>query len=166
MKYRFKGKAISLLTKKSRLPNGEIINLEMIVHPGAALIVPFLNKDKIIFIRQFRPSLGIYLYELPAGTNEKSESSLSCAQREIVEETGYHAGKITRLGKIYPVPGYSNEVITIFKAEKLSKGKRATEFDEVIEVRPLSRLQIRKLFRQGKITDAKSISALAFCRIL
>ena len=72
-------------------------------------------------IRQFRPVINSYLYELPAGTIDPKERSLACAKREIIEEVGYSASKITRLGKIYPVPGYSTEVIWIYKGEKLKK---------------------------------------------
>lgn len=159
----FKGKLLKVLVKKERLPHGFVATYEMIKHPGASLIVPFLNKNTVIMLRQLRPVIGQYIYELPAGTLDKNELPLACARREIVEETGYSGRKFTLVGKIYPVPGYSTEKIFIYKAEGLILTERLVEEDEVIEHLPLSRAAVRRLFKQGKIVDAKTISALAFC---
>ena len=154
---------ISLFTKKIRLPNGNSVTLELIEHPGAVLIIPFKNRDKIILLRQFRPVINSYLYELPAGTLKKGERPQACARREIKEETGFAAGKINRLGIIYPVPGYSTEKITIFKAEKLDKVDSSPEYDEVISTMIVTKGKVKRLFNTGKITDAKTISAFAMC---
>ena len=159
----FKGRLLKVFVKKERLPHGYLATYEMIKHPGASLIIPFLNKDTVIMLRQLRPVIGSYIYELPAGTLDKNESPVSCARREIIEETGYKGRTFTLLGKIYPVPGYSTERIFIYKAEKLSPVERQVEEDEVIESCPLSKKAVRKLFLQGKIVDAKTICALAFC---
>ena len=86
-----------------------------------------------------------------------------CAKRELIEETGLRARKITKLGQIYPVPGYSTEIIHIFKAEGLTQGESALEADEVIENIVMSKRQVQHLFRSGKLQDAKSICALTFC---
>ena len=114
MKNKFNGKLIKVFEKKTLLPNSETINLEIVKHPGAVLIIPFLSKEKIILIKQYRPVMKEYLYELPAGTLEKKESTRVCAKRELIEETGYRANKIRKIGKIYPCPGYSTEKIIIF----------------------------------------------------
>ncbi len=163
MKRVFKGKLLKVFVKKLRLPNGYLATYEMIRHPGAALIVPFLAHDKIVMLKQLRPVIDAYIYELPAGTLDKNEPPLSCAKREIVEETGYTAGRFKLLGKIFPVPGYSTEKIFIYKAEGLKKTERLPEDDEVIETHIFSKPQVKKLFRTGKIVDAKTIAALAFC---
>lgn len=148
---------------KETLPNGYRASFEIIKHPGAALVVPFLSKDKVILLRQLRPVIDSYIYELPAGTLDKNESPLSCAKREIIEETGYSAKKFTKLGEIYPVPGYSTEKIVIFKAEGLRKEERILEQDEVIEHFISDRKNIKKLFISGKIIDAKTICAFTMC---
>lgn len=157
----FKGRIISLKTKKFRLPNGYVANLEIIEHPGAVLVIPFLTKNKIIILRQFRPVLGVYLYELPAGTLKIGEAPLVCARREIIEETGYKARVIKRLGFIYPVPGYSTEKITIFKAQKLGEAFANSDQDEIIESFAVTKRQIKDFLKTGKIVDAKTICALA-----
>lgn len=159
----YKGRLINLIRKEKRFPNGYVGQLEVIIHPGAALVVPFLTNDKLIILRQYRPVIDKYMYELPAGTLKKGEKPLLCARREIVEETGYLAGKLTYLGYIYPVPGYSTEKIIIYKAESLKKTERAAEEDEVIETQVATKAEIKRLFNAGKIIDAKTISALALC---
>ena len=162
----FNGKLLKVFVGKVRLPNGYCATLETIKHPGAALIVPFLSRNKVIMLRQFRPVIGRYIYELPAGTLDKGESSLACARREIVEKTGFSAKKLICLGRIFPVPGYSTECISIYKAEGLRKEEHAAEKDEVIKSRLFTRAGIRKLFKSGRIVDAKTIAALAMCKWL
>lgn len=145
------------------LPNGRTIKISFINHPGAVIIAPFLSNDKIVFMRQFRPALKKYIYELPAGTLDPNESLISCAKRELIEETGLRAKKIVKVGQIYPVPGYSTEIIYIFKAEGLTQGEAEPEEYEVIENIIMTKAQVRKLFKEGKLQDAKSICALTFC---
>ena len=160
---KFKGKLLNLFTEKVTLPNGYATTIEFIDHPGAALIVPFLTAGKIILLKQFRPVINSYIYELPAGTLEKNEKAIACARREIVEETGYSTARITRLGAIYPVPGYSTEKITIFKAEKLSRRVKSCEKDEVIHTCRVSKQKVKDLFNKGRIVDSKTICALVLC---
>lgn len=159
----FKGKLLTLFLENVKLPNDHPVTLEVIKHPGAVLIIPFLGKDKLILLRQFRPVINSYIYELPAGTLDRKESLYSCAKREIIEETGYSARKLTRLGHVFPVPGYSTEKITIYKAENLRKTKQLLQKDEIISILVVTKAKVRSLFKKGKITDAKTISALAMC---
>lgn len=145
------------------LPNGRTVRITFINHPGAVLIVPFLNKDLIVMMRQFRPALKKYIYELPAGTLEADEPPSACARRELLEETGFKAGRLVKLGAIYPVPGYSTEVIHIFKAGRLTAAGAQPEDYEVIELIPMNKSTVRRLLVKGKLMDAKSICALVFC---
>jgi ADP-ribose pyrophosphatase len=146
-----------------KLPNGRTVRITFIDHPGAVIIAPFLNKDTVVMMRQFRPALKKYIYELPAGTLDPDESIVSCARRELLEETGLLAKKMIKLGSIYPVPGYSTEVIHIFKAELLTLTKAQPEDYEVIETMPMSKSKVRQLLRDGKLMDAKSICTFALC---
>ncbi len=159
----YKGRVLSLFKEKKRLPNGRIANLETIRHPGAVLIIPFLDLSHIVFIRQFRPVINKTIYELPAGTINRNETPLDCARREIIEETGYGARAIRRLGVIYPVPGYSTEKIIIYRAGDLYEKFLPGDKDEIITRCLLNRLEVKKLFKAGVLKDAKTISALAFC---
>lgn len=166
MKKIFNGRLIKVCTKKTILPNSHEINLEIVDHPGAVLIVPFLKPGKIIMLRQYRAVIDKYLYELPAGTLAPDERPSSCAKRELIEETGYKASKINKIGQIYPCPGYSTEKIIFFKAQELMPSQQALEKDEVIELEIMSISQIKKIFKQGKIEDAKTICALSICGII
>jgi ADP-ribose pyrophosphatase len=162
----YKGQLLKLYRKTVILPNGYKAGYEIIKHPGASLIVPFLNKKTIIMLRQLRPVVGTYLYELPAGTRDANESYTACARREIVEETGYSAKKIRKLGSILPVPGYSTEQIAIFKAEQLTAMKHQPEQDEIIQILEVSISQVRTWVARGRIVDAKTICALSLAECL
>ena len=147
--------------QKVVLPNGKTMHISFIKHPGAIIVAPLLDANTVVMLRQFRPALGRYIYELPAGTIDAPEKPSTCVRRELIEETGYRAKRIKKLGKIYPVPGYSTEVIHIFKAEDLIKGDASPEDYEVIDLKPMSRSQVKRLFNQGKLMDAKSICTFA-----
>ena len=149
-----------------KLPNGRTVSITYINHPGAVIIAPFLNKNTVVMMRQFRPALNKYIYELPAGTLDPHEKIATCARRELLEETGLLTKKLTKIGSIYPVPGYSTEVIHIYKAEQLTLTQAQPEDYEVIEIMPMTKLQIKQLLVQGKLMDAKSICTLALCRWL
>lgn len=160
----FKGRFLNVKNKNVKLPNERETIVEFIEHPGAVLIVPFLNENEVVLIKQFRPTLGEYLYELPAGTVEKGEDILECAKREIIEETEYEAAVWHELGFIYPCPGYSNEKIFIFKAENLTRNDSfEKDYEEVIETKIVNKNEIKDLFARGLINDSKTIAAFVFC---
>ena len=146
-----------------KLPNGRTVSITYINHPGAVIIAPFLNKQTVVMMRQFRPALNKYIYELPAGTLDPNETLATCAHRELLEETGLKAKRLKKLGSIYPVPGYSTEVIHLYKAEGLTMTQAQPEDYEVIETVPMSKAEVRKLIAQGKLMDAKTICTLSFC---
>lgn len=162
----FSGRLLKVYLAERKLPNGYIVKLELIRHPGAVLIVPFLGKNEIVLIRQYRAVLNSYLWELPAGTLHHNERSSLCAQRELMEEIGYKSGSLRRIGYIYPAPGYTTEKIIIYAARRLEKVEAQNEPDEVITVKPFSANGIKRLFNSGKIVDAKTICALKFARII
>jgi ADP-ribose pyrophosphatase len=166
MKKVFKGKLLELFLEKKRLPNNYMARLEIVKHPGAVLIVPLLNKDNVVLIKQYRPVINSYIWELPAGTLHKDENPLSCAKRELAEEIGYAAKKWRRLNYIYPAPGYTTERILIFEARGLKRVEHKAEEDEIIKPKIFDKKGIKKLLKGGKIVDAKTICALKLANIL
>lgn len=161
----FDGKLIKVFISTLKLPDGRRSYFEEVKHPGASIVVPFL-KGKIVFLRQYRAVTGKYLWELPAGKLSPGESPYSCAKREVTEETGYKVSGLRRIGMIYTSPGFCDEKIHVYRAVCSHKSEMNLDWDEIIEVRPLSRTQIKKLFKTGALSDAKSIAALAFAGIL
>jgi ADP-ribose pyrophosphatase len=162
----FNGRLIKLCIKRHRYPNGYLTDMEIVRHPGAALIIPILNKDKVILIRQYRPVISSYIWELPAGTFRRNELPLSCAKRELLEEIGYVAKKWHKVGYIYTAPGYTTEKIHIFTAENLKARGFKKEPDELIYPMIVSKRQLQKMAESGAITDGKTISALAMAHLI
>jgi len=162
----FKGRLLNLFVERRKFPNNYVGTLEIVKHPGAVLIVPFLNNGKIALIRQYRPVIKSTIWELPAGTLHKNEAPLVCAKRELIEEIGYKAKEWKKLGHIYPAPGYTTEKILIYEARRLEKVGSDIQEDEVIVVKELTKNQIKRLLKSGKITDSKTISALTLTGIL
>lgn len=150
-----------VVKKRVKLPNGNPSELVIIEHPGAVLVVPFKSNNEIVMIRQYRPAVEKFIWELPAGTLEKGESPTNCAKRELIEETGYSAKKVLHLRDIIPVPGYSSEILKFYAAFGLKKTVKQTQDDEVIREEIFTKRQIRKMFESGKIVDSKTITALA-----
>ena len=159
--------------KKKRIYDGRIVQLdeysltiegrkvrrEIIKHPGAAAILAFDEKGKIILVRQHRFPLG-YVLEIPAGTLEKGESPKRCAIREIQEETGYKAKRMTHLITYYPSVGYNTEKIHCFVASGLTRVKMKLDTDEFITVKKMELPRLIKMIKSGKIIDSKTICAV------
>jgi len=138
---------------------------QVAVHPGGAVVVPVKDDGKIILITQYRYPLSKVILELPAGKLEKDEDPMVCAERELTEETGYTAGRITKLGKIYTTPGFCDEILHIYLAERLTPGNFAREEgEEGMEIVEFSLDEIGEKIRNGEICDAKTICGIAMLK--
>jgi ADP-ribose pyrophosphatase len=156
----YHGRVFDLTLENVSLPNGVSVEMEIIRHPGAAAIVPLTSNQEILMLKQYRHAIGTYWWEIPAGTFDGKEEPLACAQRELAEETGYTARIWEPLGKLTPVPGYSDERIHLFMARDLIPTAQHLDFDEIIEVRALPLDQVVAMIVDGRIEDAKSIAAV------
>lgn len=155
-----RGRVFTLVRENVTLENGTTTDVEFIEHPGAAAIIPMPSATRVVLLKQYRHALKNYIWEIPAGTLDPQEEIISCAKRELTEETGYSAGRWHRLGEITPVPGYSDERIHIFLATDLQPVGRHLDADEVIDVREVDFLKALEMIGAGKIQDAKSIAGL------
>lgn len=133
---------------------------EVCVHPGAVVIIGLLNDGRVLLIRNRRYTLNAYLVELPAGTLERDEDPMNCAGRELLEETGYLAGRLRPLGSFFTSPGILTEKMYIFAAYDLQQQKQALEEGEDIEVMPVKLDEAIDMIRDGQIQDGKTIAAL------
>ena len=156
----YHGKVFELIRENVTLENGTTTDVEFIEHPGATAVIPFLDDNRIVLLKQYRHALKKYIWEIPAGTLDPKEEIISCAKRELIEETGYSAAQWHRLGEITPVPGYSNERIHIFLATELQPADQNLDEDEVIQVQAVDFLKALEMMGDGEIQDAKSIAGL------
>ena len=143
-------------------PNGERLARSLVRHPGISVIVPCLDKGRIVLIRQYRYGVDRVLWEVPAGTIGRGESALGCAKREIQEEIGYRAARWRKLASSYTSPGYSTEAIHCFAATDLKKVPSALEHDEVLTAHVFTHAQVKRLMRMNQMKDAKSLIALFY----
>ena len=157
---RYQGKFLEMVTEEVLLPNGRTATLDLIRHPGAAAVVPFLDEERVLLIRQFRHAAGGTILEVPAGKLEPGEKPSICAGRELEEETGKRAHRMEPLGSILTTPGFTDEKIHLFAAFDLEDVPQALEDDEIIEHAPMTLESALGLIWSGELTDAKSIVCL------
>jgi ADP-ribose pyrophosphatase len=144
----------------AELPDGRRIRLDVVRHPGAAAVVPFLDEDEVLLIRQYRHAAGGTILEVPAGKLDDGEAPETCAARELEEEAGRRAGRLEKLGWIFTTPGFTDEVIHLFAAFDLEAVPTRHEDDELIELVPMPLARAVELVWAGEIPDAKSALAL------
>lgn len=161
----FRGKVFDLQVDQIEYNSGNPGVREIAIHPGGAVVVPVKDDGKIIFVKQFRYPLQKVLLELPAGKLDTGEDPMHCAVRELEEETGFKADKITKLGAIYTTPGFCTEVLHIFLAKGLTPGSHNREEGEHgMEVLELSLEEIEEKIKNGDLVDAKSLSGILMAR--
>ncbi len=156
----YQGKIFELLKETVITENGIASNMEIIRHPGASAIVPFLDEETIILIRQYRHAIGRSIWEIPAGTLNDNETPIVCAQRELTEETGYSSDEWHKLSEIIPVPGYSNEHIHLYVATNLTLSTQNLDPDEVIKIHPFKLEDALAMIHEGEIQDGKTMCGL------
>ena len=156
----YTGKVVTLNIDTVTLPNGATIDLETIRHPGAAAVVPVKDDGTVVLIRQFRHAAGGFIYEIPAGKLHPGEDPLRCASRELEEEVGYRAASFELLSSIFTAPGFADEVIHVYKATGLTKGRQQLDPDEVLDVIEMPLSDAMHKIEDGTIRDAKTIVGL------
>ncbi|MBP1560284.1 MAG: NUDIX hydrolase [Oscillospiraceae bacterium] len=163
----FDGKIITVKKDKAELENGEIVNRELVVHPGGVCIVPVNEKGEILMVKQFRYPFGEALLEIPAGKLEFGEDHREAGLRELREETGAVCEKFEYLGVCYPSVAYLTEKIHMYLATGLSFENQDLDDDEFLDVLKIKFEDVLKMIMDGEIPDAKTQCAvLKAARIL
>jgi ADP-ribose pyrophosphatase len=154
----YQGNIIKIQNLTVSLPNGKEATRDIVLHPGAAVVVPVNNKGELYMVKQFRKPLDITTLELPAGKlDSATEDPKVCAERELMEETGLRAGKLEHLISIHTTPGFCNEVIHMYLATELTQGESCTDEDEFLDVEKIHITNLVNMVLEHKITDAKTI---------
>jgi len=154
----YKGNIIKVQNLTVSLPNGKEATRDIILHPGASVVIPINEKGELYLVKQFRKPLDITTLELPAGKlDAANEDPKVCAERELMEETGLRAGKLEHLISIHTTPGFCNEVIHMYTATELSQGEACLDEDEFLSVEKIHVSELVNMIFEHKITDAKTI---------
>ena len=156
----YKGTRVDLSLRTVTTTTGKSLVREVVLHPGAVIILPILQDGRIVMIRNLRHTVGHWLWELPAGTLEPPEPPELCARRELIEETGFQAGEMKSLGWFYTSPGILTEKMYAFIATGLTPGPQVLEENETITVEPLPVNTIRAMIDSNEILDGKTIAVL------
>jgi ADP-ribose pyrophosphatase len=156
----FRGKLLSVVSDRVRLPDGAESVREYIHHPGAVMVAAFLDRQTLLLERQFRYPLRRHFVELPAGKIDPGEDPLDTAKRELREECGYEAGEWRHLATLHPGIGYTDERIELYLARDLTHVGHALDTGELLEVFSLTIDEALEWVRQGRITEAKAITGL------
>jgi ADP-ribose pyrophosphatase len=158
----FRGRVFGVRRDHVIEPGGIQAVRELVTHPGSVVVLPVFPDGRILVIRQFRYVTGRYLWELVAGHKERGESFAAGARRELQEEAGYSARRVTKMLEVFPSPGLLTEQMAIFLAEGLSKGKPRPEDDEKITARLITLKVAEQWIKSGKIRDAKSVAGILY----
>jgi ADP-ribose pyrophosphatase len=148
------------LEKETLSIDNQIIEMDLIQHPGAVVILPLTDHNSFLLVKQYRHAIGSYCLEFPAGTLETNEEVLTCAQREIQEEVGYNGKSWKELGFLHTTPGFCNEKIWGFLTYDLYPSKLPQDDEEDIEVIDIPIPKLIKMVEDQELTDSKTISFL------
>ncbi len=154
------GRKIRVAVDTTTTADGQTIRRDVIMHPGAVVILPVLDADHVVLLRNHRFAIGETLWEVPAGTVEPGEPLQVCAERELAEETGYVAAKWRSLGFLYASPGVLDEKLHLFIAETLTPGEAKPEPDEQLHPVTVRFDEAIRMCLSGEIKDAKTITSL------
>jgi 8-oxo-dGTP pyrophosphatase MutT (NUDIX family) len=157
------GKIGTFCIEEVEIDNGHCVRFEVLYHPGAAAVLPFLDDDRVLMLRQYRYAIREWLWEVPAGKLDPGESPDACVVRELEEETGYRAGRIEPLGDLLTAPGFTNERICLYTAHDLVAGTLARGPAEQIEMHEMAFDRVVAMIERGEINDAKTVATFLHC---
>jgi ADP-ribose pyrophosphatase len=156
----YRGRKVQVAVDETLTPEGQTVRRDVVIHPGAVAILPVLDAGRVVLLRNHRFILDEVLWEIPAGTLEPGEAAEAAAPRELEEETGYRAGRWTKLLEFFPSPGVLSEKTHLYVARELTPGAMRPEIDEQLEPRVVAWDQALAWALDGTIRDAKTLVAL------
>lgn len=163
---KFEGRVIRVEREDVVLPNGRTTTIESVRHRGSVVILAQPTPTTVIVIRQYRPVIGKWIWELPAGSLDPGESADTAVVRECEEETGFTPGRVTHLGSWYPTPGFCDEIMHFYRCELLAvpTGPVHQDDDEQIEPAEVTLDQLAGMIADGRVVDMKTVVGLQLLR--
>jgi ADP-ribose pyrophosphatase len=155
-----RGRRVRFTAELTKLPNGKSIIVDRVEFPNSVAILPIINEKHVVLLKQYRPSLNKWIFEVPAGVIDPGEKPEEAARRELREEAGLIAGELIKIGEGYVSPGYSTEYMYLFIALNPGKARQSLEDHEVIELAEFTLNDAVNMVEEGKITDVKTITLL------
>jgi len=162
----YRGRVVELHRDRILLPDGRESVREVMEHPGGVTVLPMDEQGNVYCVRQYRYPVGKHLLEAPAGKLEPGEDPLECAVRELSEETGFTADEPIDLGRIYPSPGYSAEILYLYLARGLHAGEMHLDEGEFLDVEKHSLDELTELVMRGELSDGKTVAAVLKVKLL
>ncbi|MDA3732579.1 NUDIX hydrolase [Niameybacter massiliensis] len=156
----YKGKIFTIVQDEILFDDGSVAQWDLVVHNGASAVVPITENKEVILVKQYRNAKDGYVLEIPAGKLEKGEDPLECAKRELEEEIGFKAGRMTKICSMFTAVGFSDERLHLYMAEQLQVGKQNLDEDEYIEVVTYPITKAVEMIFKGEICDSKTIAGL------
>ena len=153
----YQGPFMTVKCDTVRLPDGKQATREYVKHPGAVMVIPLFDDGRVLMESQYRYAMGKVMYEYPAGKLDPNEDSLTCAKRELLEETGYTAREYIYLTRVHPIISYSTEFIDIYVARGLTAGERKLDDGEFLETFIAKVSDVSEWVRTGQLSDVKTI---------
>ena len=161
----YQGRIFTVQSERLTLPGGQEFTAEIVRHPGSVVIIPVTDAGDLVLVRQYRPAIDRFAWELPAGSLKPGEDPVAAARRECHEEIGLIPATLTPIGSFFPTPGYCDEEMNFFRADSLREPTAAEtarpDEDEDIETRTFSVDAIRRMIASGDIIDLKTVAGLA-----
>jgi len=158
----YKGPLFDVHRDRVLEPGGYQATRDVVIHPGSVVVLPVFPNRDILLVRQYRHSVGCFLWELVAGRIDGGESPLAGAKRELAEETGYTARRFRKLLDVFPTPGFLSEHMVVFVCDGLKAGPPRPEEDERLQTHPFSLRQLERMMRTGRLRDTKSIASILY----
>jgi ADP-ribose pyrophosphatase len=156
----WRGRAFDFNEAEIVLPNGRKTVAGIIQHPGSSAIVPVRDDGSVVMIEQYRPAIRDFVWEIPAGCMDPGEDPLTCAKRELQEESGYAGNRFQKVGEIWVAPGYSTECIHLFLATELTPKESHLDEDEFLSVHFFPFFRVVEMVERNEIKDAMTMIAL------
>jgi ADP-ribose pyrophosphatase len=156
----YAGRVVTLRLREVPGRDGAVHVREIVEHAPAAAVIAVDEHQEILLVRQLRPAVDQVLLELPAGILDPGEDPITCARRELEEETGYTTDRLEPLVRFYPSPGFCTELLHVFVAEGLRECSGQPDDDEDLELVRMPLAEAMDLVRCGEITDSKTVIGL------